>query len=320
MDRNKIDRLRNASFKIVGENEHTAVKLCHWTKESIKTGEKSFCYKQKFYGIKSHRCLQMTPSLPFCNLCCQFCWRDVSLRNPEWEGNIDNPEEVIEKSIEAQRQLLSGLGGVAHSKKHLKEAYEPKHVAISLDGEPTLYPKIGELIECFHKKGFTTFLVTNGTNPEKLEELSKSNQLPTQLYMSLSANSEKMFKEINKPLQENLWQKINKTLELFPRLKTRKVIRLTLIKNMNLKEPEEYADLIRKASPDFVECKAAMAVGFAKFQERLKFEDMASHQEIKEFSIQLAKNLGYEVVDEKEDSRVVLSSKNINHYQKFPKL
>ncbi len=317
MDRDKIDRLRNASFKIVGENEHTAVKLCHWTKESIKTGEKSFCYKQKFYGIKSHRCLQMTPSLPFCNLCCQFCWRDVSLRNSEWEGEIDSPEEVIEKSIEAQRQLLSGLGGVPHSKKHLKEAYDPNQVAISLDGEPTLYPKIGELIECFHKKGFTTFLVTNGTNPEKLEDLSKSNQLPTQLYMSLSANSENMFKEINKPLQENLWQKINKTLELFSKLKTRKIIRLTLIKNMNLVEPEKYAGLIKKSQADFIECKAAMPIGFAKSQGRLKFEDMASHQEIKEFSIKLAKNLGYGVVDEKEDSKVVLLSKN---HQNLPKL
>jgi len=184
----------------------------------------------------------------------------------------------------------------------------PKHVAISLDGEPTLYPKLGELIKGFHEMGMTTFLVTNGTNPERLGELNKSGNLPTQLYMSLSANSEEMFKEIDNPLQKNLWEKVNQTLELFPKLNTRKVIRLTLTKT-NLKEPRKYAELIKKAFPDFVECKAAMAVGYAKAQGRLKYEDMSSHEEIKEFAEKLARELDYKIVDEKKDSRVVLISK-----------
>lgn len=156
----------------------------------------------------------------------------------------------------------------------------------------------------------TTFLVTNGTNPERIEELHKSGQLPTQLYMSLSANSEEMFLKIDKPLEKDLWKKINQTLELFPELNTRKVIRLTLIKNMNLRNPEKYAELIKKASPDFVEAKAAMPIGFAKSQGRLKYEDMASHEEIKEFAEKLAEAMNYNIVDEKEDSKVVLLSKN----------
>lgn len=314
----KEEKLKNASFKIFGQNKHSATKLCHWTKEAIKTGEESHCYKERFYGIKSHRCLQMTPALPFCNLSCQFCWRDVSLRNPEWKGDFDDPKMLVELSIRHHLQLLTGLGGVPHSKKHLKEAMEPKHVAISLDGEPTLYPKLGEMIEEFHKRGMTTFLVTNGTNPERIEELYRLGQLPTQLYMSLSANSEEMFEDVDNPLQKGLWRKIIQTLELFPKLNTRKVIRLTLIKSMNLKEHEKYAELIKKAQPDFVECKAAMPIGFAKSQGRLKYDDMASHQEIKEFSIELAKHLGYRIEDEKEDSRVVLLM-NANRRERFLK-
>ncbi|MFQ6020994.1 MAG: 4-demethylwyosine synthase TYW1 [Candidatus Aenigmatarchaeota archaeon] len=285
-------------YKIFGNN---AVKLCLWLKKSIKTGEREFCYKQKFYGIKSHRCLQMTPSQPFCNLRCLHCWRDISTRKPIWENGFDEPEEIIEKSIQAQRILLAGLGGVPHSEKHLKEAQNPKHVAISLDGEPCLYPKLSELIQGFHKRGMTTFLVTNGTFPEVLEKI----QLPTQLYVSLTSNSEKIFNKIQNPIERG-WKELNQTLELLPNLKTRKVIRLTLVKNLNFSEPEKYADLILKAKPDFIEVKSAMAVGFAKSQNRLKYSDMPYHEEIKQFSKKLSDILNYKIKNEKVDSRVVL--------------
>jgi tRNA wybutosine-synthesizing protein 1 len=249
----------------------------------------------------------MTPSQPFCNLACMHCWRDVSIRKPKWENGYDEPQEIIDLSIKAQRELLSGLGGVPHNETHLKEALNPKHAAISLDGEPTLYPKISELIEEFHKRDMTTFLVTNGTLPERLESLET---LPTQLYVSLSSNSKEMFERTQKPLISNAWERLNQTLKLLLSLKTRKVIRMTLVKNLNMSEPEKYAKLIEKALPDFVEVKAGMSVGFARSQNRIKYEDMASHDEIKEFSGKIADSLGYKIKDEKKDSRVVLLNKN----------
>jgi len=302
----QLKKLKKASYKIFGKYKHSAVKLCLWTRKSIKTGEKQFCYKQKFYGIKSHRCLQMAPSQPFCNLSCRYCWRDVSIRKPKWEGNCDEPKDIVKLSIQSQRELLSGLGGVPHSERHLKEALEPKHVAISLDGEPMLYPKISELIEEFHKNGMTTFLVTNGTFPERIEVLKT---LPTQLYISLSSNSKEMFEMVQRPLVPNAWEKLNKTLELLPQIKTRRVIRLTMVKNLNMIEPEKYAKLIEKALPDFVEVKAGMAVGFARLQNRIKYEDMPLHKEIKEFSEKLANSLEYKIADEKKNSRVILLKK-----------
>lgn len=303
-----LKRLQKAGYKIVGN--HSAVKLCLWTRKSIKSGEKEFCYKEKFYGdigIKSHRCLQMTPSLPFCTLRCAFCWRDTTITYPKWTGDLDEPEEIVEKSIKAQRELLSGLGGVPHSEKHLKEAMEPSNVAISLAGEPTFYEKLSQLIEVFHKKNIKTFLVTNGTLPERLEKLET---LPTQLYVSLCSNSKEMMEKIQKPLIPDAWERLNKTLELLPSLKTRKVIRLTLVKNLNMSEPEKYTKLISKASSDFIEVKAGMSVGFARLQNRIKYEDMASHDEIKKFAGKIADSLGYKITDEKRDSRVVLLTKN----------
>lgn len=307
-NKESMDKLKKAGYKIVGD--HSAVKLCLWTRKSIKTGEKEFCYKEKFYkdiGIKSHRCLQMTPSLPFCTLRCAFCWRDTTITYPKWTGNVDEPEEIVEKSIKAQRELLTGLGGVPHSEKHLKEAMNPSNVAISLAGEPTFYEKLSQLIESFHKRKMKTFLVTNGTLPERLESLET---LPTQLYVSLCSNSKEMMEKIQKPLIPDAWERLNETLELFPNLKTRKVVRLTMVKNFNMSEPEKYAKLIERALPDFIEVKAGMAVGFARLQNRIRYEDMASHDEIKEFSEKISNHTGYKIKDEKKDSRVVLLTKN----------
>ena len=42
-------------------HQHSAVKTCLWLRKSLR-GEGN-CYKGKFYGIRAHRCVQMTPSL-----------------------------------------------------------------------------------------------------------------------------------------------------------------------------------------------------------------------------------------------------------------
>ncbi len=280
---------------------HSAVKLCTWLKRSIRTGGKEHCYKQQFYGIQSHRCLQMTPALPTCTFSCLFCWRDVTINHPKWEGSYDEPEEIIEESVKAQRELITGLGGVEHDPQYLKEAYDPKHAAISLDGEPTMYPKISELIEEFHKRGFSTFLVSNGTNPDVLANMT----LPTQLYISMSSYDKDSMRRINRPLIKDAWERYNQTLELLNSLDTRKVIRMTIYK-ANAEHPEKYAKLIEKANPDFIEIKSAMAVGFTRIQHRMKYEDMLRHEEVKEFAKKISELTGYPIKDEKKDSRVVL--------------
>src|SRR5256885_6051454 len=71
VDVQKQEVLERQGYRIVGE--YSGVKLCHWTKDSLTKG--IGCYKQTFYGIESHRCLQMTPTVDACNLSCQFCWR-----------------------------------------------------------------------------------------------------------------------------------------------------------------------------------------------------------------------------------------------------
>jgi len=292
-------------YKLVGS--HSAAKLCLWTKKSIKTGGKEHCYKEQFYkdiGIKSHRCLQCTPAVSWCSLRCQFCWRAIELTLGQKIADEDEPKFIVEGLLEAQKQLLSGLGGIPHNEKYLKEAYIPSNVAISLSGEPTCYSRLSDLIKEFHKRNITTFLVTNGTFPERLEVLET---LPTQLYVSLCSNSKEMFEKVQKPLIKDAWERLNKTLELFPSIKTRRVIRLTMVKDLNMVEPEKYAKLIEKALPNFIEVKSFMSVGFSR--QRLPYSVMPSHEEIKEFAEKIANSTGYRISDEKRDSRVVLLKK-----------
>ena len=221
------------------------------------------------------------------------------------KGKVDDPEFIVNDCIRAQRRKLTGFGGNADiNKNKFKEAQEPMHFAISLTGEPTIYPKLSELISELHKLGKTTFLVTNGQFPDIIKSLK---ELPTQLYVSVSATNEQDFKKFNKSCFKDGWKRLNKTLELMPELKTRTVIRITLIKGINMKDEKAYAGLIKKAGPMFVELKAYMFVGSSR--KRLSKENMPFHEDVKEFSKKVAELSGYKLIDEKKESRVVLLAK-----------
>jgi len=301
-----LEALKKHKYHIVGR--HSAVKRCRWLYESLVHNRP--CYKQKFYGIKSHQCIQMTPSLFYCTQRCLFCWRAQSgdlqitweeTKLPKW----DPPEEIVERSIKAQLEILSGYkGNPKADPQKFKEALRPRHAAISLTGEPTLYEPIGELIHAFHKRGFTTFLVSNGTVPSALAKLSHE---PTQLYISICAPNKEIHRKVCRPIYADAWERLAETLELLQSFSCPTVIRITAVRGLNMGNVEGYAKLIEKANPTYVEPKAYMHVGFSRL--RLGYENMPSHKEVREFALQLANATGYRVIDESEESRVVLLSR-----------
>jgi tRNA wybutosine-synthesizing protein 1 len=69
----------------------------------------------------------------------------------------------------------------------------------------------------------------------------------------------------------------------------------------------DYAKLIQKANPTYIEPKAYMHVGFSRL--RLGYESMPNHQEIREFAGQIARETGYSMINESKESRVVLLSR-----------
>lgn len=298
----EIKSLEKKGYRFAGNYKHAAAKVCHWTKKSLLN--EGVCYKEKFYGIQSHRCLQMSPSIPFCHQKCSFCWRDISITRTEWEEDFDEPGVIIDDCIQSQRNLLCGFFGNSMSdKKKLKEAQDPKNAAISLAGEPMLYPRIDDMIAEFNRRDFTTFLVTNGLTPRKLEGLENE---PTQLYISLDAPNKKIYNQICQPQIDDGWEKLNNSLDLLSSFDSRTVIRMTCVKDQNMMDPKGYAELIKRSNPDFIEIKAYMYVGSSR--ERLTLENMPSNREINSFAESVAELCDREIVNSAFESRVVLLS------------
>jgi tRNA wybutosine-synthesizing protein 1 len=304
-------KLEHMHYEIIGN--HTALEICSWCKKSLR--DEGTCYKQKFYGIRSHMCAQMSPAAGFCDQKCIFCWRPHEHNiGTKMDSKVDSPKEIIAGCVKAQIRKLTGFGGNEKTNKEkFKQAQEPMHFAISLTGEPTLYPQISELIAELHKQGKTSFLVTNGQHPEVLEKLAKEGNLPTQLYISLDATTPEEFKKINIPLNKDGWSKLNKTLKLLPKLDCRKVIRITVINGHNEKSISGFAKMLKTAQGDckiplMVEVKSYMHVGYSR--NRLPKEAMPRHKEIRRFSEALAKELGWKILDEQCRSRVILLAKN----------
>lgn len=255
----------------------------------------------------------MSPAVMWCQNRCLHCWRAIehTLGTKIDKKRADSPKLIIDECIKEQKKLLYGFGGNKKtSKQKLKEALEPKHFAISLSGEPTIYPYLGELIKELRKRKITSFLVTNGLNPEVLLKLQKENALPTQLYLSLNAPNKNLFMEFTNPLIKGAWTRFNKTIKIFPKLKTRKVLRITLVKDLNMDDNllEDYENLIKIAKSSFIEIKSYMAIGYSR--DRLGYNRMPFFNEIMAFSKKIAQLTGYKIEDYSKESVVILLKKD----------
>lgn len=304
--------LKKQHYVVAGK--HSAVQICNWTKHSlIGEGE---CYKHKFYGIPSWRCCEISPSAVWCDNHCVHCWRatEATQGNKMPLKGLDSPQTIIEECLKGRKKLLTGFGGHSRlDKKRFLESHDPSHFAISLIGEPTLYPYIGDLVEELRKRGKTSFIVTNGLHPELLKKLDKKNQLPTQLYISLNSSNKKDYDEWQKSIKKDAWKKYNETLDLvnkFTKKGKRTVFRMTVArdKNDDNKHIAEFAELIKKAGVMYVEVKSYMPLGYAR--ARMGYEVMLTLKEIQEFSKKLAKATGYLVLDKHVKSKIVLLGKD----------
>ncbi len=413
-----VDIYMKSNYRIVGDLKHSALKPCHWQRQKLLTGrENRNCYKG-YFGIPSECCIQNTPSLPFCNHQCVFCWRDIenATFGSEWKGDADSPQQIVKEMlrhsenlifkhitkkrsldnldlmheilyhylekvlaiqnqektplIEFDEMTLAKLMQTSRTKVHqavlllknceilhnprddfyqLRSSYftslktredvdalirkevttreeieqvfenakHPKHAAISLAGEPTLYPYIGELVNEFRKRDMCTFIVTNGTHPDVLRKLWKEGNLPTQLYVTLPAATRLDFSKISRPLTKHAWENLMETLSMLPELPCRTVVRITSVKylNINLDMVPDYAKILQQYTPNFIDIKGVTIEAHAlEMEKRLgKFADghhlrefAPTHQDLMEFAKELEKVGGFEIIESHEKSRDIL--------------
>ena len=302
-----VQQLKKAKY---GVADHSTVDLCHWTRKSFKN--EGDCYKHKFYGISTHRCMEFSPAGMYCENRCVYCWRPMEFYDSiKMEPDkVADPEQIVSKLMEERRKLIMGhYGDARHEKKKLDESLLPAHYAISLSGEPTMYPKLPDLIKYLRTLPETksTFLVTNGQEPDMLQKLKDEDALPTQLYLSTNAADYESFLKINRPRYDDSWERWNTSLMMLSKLDTRTVLRITLIRNYNDNEKmiPAFASMIKNASPHFIEIKSYMHIG--RSTNRLEHENMLDMDEVRNFASKLAEQSEiFSVMDESYISRIVV--------------
>jgi len=273
------DALRGAltkqGYKILGS--HSGVKLCRWTKAMLRG--RGGCYKHTFYGIESHRCMETTPSLACANKC-TFCWRHHT--NPvgkTWRWQMDDPLELVEAAVSEHCKMvkqMKGVPGVLPEK--LAEGMNPKHCALSLVGEPIMYPEIGKFVSELHSRKISTFLVTNAQFPEAITNLPAI----TQLYVSVDAATPETLKAIDRPLFSDYWERFVESLKSLKDKQQRTVYRLTLVSGWNMEEVAAYAKLIDLGKPDFIEIKGVTYCGSSD-ASTLTMKNVPYHKDVCEF-------------------------------------
>jgi tRNA wybutosine-synthesizing protein 1 len=302
-----LKQLKKAKY---GVADHATVELCHWTKKSFKN--EGDCYKHKFYGISTHQCMEFSPAGMHCENRCIYCWRPMEFYDSLQMDSqkVAEPAEMLEKLMEERKKLIMGhYGDPKSDMQKLDESLLPSHYAISLSGEPTMYPKLPKLIKYLKslKATKSIFLVTNGQEPEMLQRLQDEDALPTQIYLSTNAADYESFITINRPKYKDSWERWNQSLELLSKLDTRTVLRITLIRQYNDFEHSipAFAGMIRRANVHFIEIKSYMHIG--RSINRLERENMLEFEEVKHFAFELAKQSQiYSVMDESYASRIVV--------------
>ncbi|KAI9679380.1 MAG: hypothetical protein M1817_005402 [Caeruleum heppii] len=282
--------LTKQGYTIVGS--HSGVKICRWTKSALRG--RGSCYKFSFYGIQSHCCMETTPALS-CSNKCVFCWRHGT--NPvgtTWRWQVDDPDLIFRGAKAGHYQkikMLKGVPGVRADR--FAEAMRIRHCALSLVGEPIFYPHINRLLALLHTERISSFLVCNAQHPDQLAALHRV----TQLYVSIDAADKESLRRIDRPLHRDYWERFQRCLDILreKRHRHRTVFRLTLVKGFNVDGAttvSNYADLIARALPCFVEIKGVTYCGTSTSAAAgLTMQNVPFYDEIRTFVTSLNDNL-----------------------------
>jgi tRNA wybutosine-synthesizing protein 1 len=265
--------LEKQGYRLIGS--HSGVKLCRWTKSMLRG--RGGCYKHTFYDINSSQCMEMTPSLACANKCV-FCWRHHTnpiSRHFRWKQ--DPPELLIAQGMAGHYQMIKQMRGVPGvTPERLATAMQIRHCALSLVGEPIMYPQINRFCDLLHEHHISTFMVTNAQFPEQLRNLKPV----VQLYLSIDAPTPAELKRIDRPLFEDYWDRCLSCVKALAKKRQRTVFRLTLVNEYNVGNVKAYADLVAMGQPDFIEVKGVTYCGTSTSSTLTMKANVPRHDEV----------------------------------------
>lgn len=265
-------------FSLVGN--HSAVKLCRWQKSMMRN--RGGCYKWTFYGVRSHQCMEVSPSLACANKCV-FCWRlNLNPTAKNWRWDHDDPVWLVDSLVEQQKKLVKNVQGMPGvTMKALTEALSPKHCALSLVGEALLYPCINRFVAELHRRKMSSFLVNNGQFPDLLRGLEPV----TQLYLSVTAPSKESMRLLSRPSFPDYFDRFMESLKILSLRQERTVLRLTLIEEFNMREEdvEHYKRIFCVAQPTLIEFKR-LTPAFQSRETFLRLQNVPSWNRVVEFA------------------------------------
>ena len=181
------------------------------------------CYKHTFYGIVSYQCMEATPSLACANKCV-FCWRHHD--NPvgtSFRWQVDDPQKLLDGFESGHKSMIKQMRGVPGViPERFEEAMSRvRHCALSLVGEPIIYPRIIEFLDGLHTRGVSSFMVTNAQFPEQMDTLNPC----TQLYISIDAPTKDQLQAVDRPLFEDCWERFLECVQMLREKRQRTVFR-----------------------------------------------------------------------------------------------
>ncbi|EPY77572.1 hypothetical protein CB1_001241020 [Camelus ferus] len=215
----------------------------------------------------------------------------------------------------ALREALTKQGVPGVKEERFEEGMTVKHCALSLVGEPIMYPEINRFLKLLHECRISSFLVTNAQFPVEISHFPLSVLLASALpFLMLqpnltdTENHDKSLKHYGFLLLvgfENLRFKHRGRLWLSSQ-QQRTVYRLTLVKAWNVDELQAYAELVSLGSPDFIEVKGVTYCGESSASS-LTMANVPWHEEVARFVCELVELIpDYEIACEHEHSNCLL--------------
>ncbi|HSA06947.1 MAG TPA: anaerobic ribonucleoside-triphosphate reductase activating protein [Candidatus Gastranaerophilales bacterium] len=141
-----------------------------------------------------------------CNFACSYCHNKELIRTKQY-NNIVTPEEIL---------------------SFLKERRKKIDAVVITGGEPTLQPDLISFIKQIKTLGFLVKLDTNGSNPDVLKEIIKTNCVDY-IAMDIKAPFEKYFFVIKKEIDT---EKIKKSMDLIKNSGIKHEFRTTVLKSL----------------------------------------------------------------------------------------